>query len=299
MSISPSDLSAFLEVVRSGSLSRAADALGVTQPSVSKAIRRLEQATGVVLLERGIHGARLTGDGELFHESARRFDAHRFELERVAGDLRARHAGLLRLGITSAASENPAVQVLADLVRRRPGMRIRLKIGKSDVLDACVEDGELDLALVPAYPGQALRSTRVELGEDRVQVVVRQGHPLLAQEGLELHSLVPFSWVMAPQHSAARRHLLAVFEREGVPVPQVTLEADYTSEAVMGIVAATDLLAMTPSAMVRGWLGRVFPLKIPALELRRSLVLLSRPNARWTPLMSEFRDHLAAAKRPA
>ncbi len=48
-------------------------------------------------------------DGKLFHQSARRFDAQRFDLERIAGDLRARHAFLLRVGITSASSENPAV----------------------------------------------------------------------------------------------------------------------------------------------------------------------------------------------
>ncbi|WP_295381642.1 LysR family transcriptional regulator [uncultured Pseudacidovorax sp.] len=63
MTVSLSDLSAFLEVVRCGSVSRAADALGITQPSVSKAIRRMEQFAGVPLLERGIHGARLTADG--------------------------------------------------------------------------------------------------------------------------------------------------------------------------------------------------------------------------------------------
>ncbi|MDQ8034313.1 MAG: LysR family transcriptional regulator [Bordetella sp.] len=298
MSISQSDLSAFLEVVRCGSVSRAADALGVTQPSVSKAIRRLEQLAGVTLLERGIHGARLTAEGELFHESARRFDAQRFELERVAGDLRARHAGLLRIGITGPSSENPAVQILSELVRRRPGMRLRLVIGKSDALDAAVEGGELDLALVPAYAGQTLRSTRFDLGQDRVQVVARQGHPLMQEKSLSLQSLVPFAWVMAPQYSAARRHLFQVFEREGIALPQVAVEADYTSDAAMGMVSATDLLAMAPAAVLKSWLGRVMPLPIPSLELQRALTLLSRPDANWTPLMSEFRDRLAALRRP-
>lgn len=90
-------------------MSRAAHALGITQPSVSKAIRRMAQFAGVPLLERGIHGARPTADGELFHESARHLDAQRFDLERIAGDPPARHAGLLRVGITGASSENPAL----------------------------------------------------------------------------------------------------------------------------------------------------------------------------------------------
>lgn len=61
----PSDLSAFLAVVRCGSVSREADALGIMQPSVSKAIRRMAQFAGVPLLEPGIHGARLTADSDL------------------------------------------------------------------------------------------------------------------------------------------------------------------------------------------------------------------------------------------
>jgi len=65
MTVSLSDLSAFLEVVRCGSVGRAADAMGITQPSVSKAIRRMEQFAGVPLLECGIHGARLTADSDL------------------------------------------------------------------------------------------------------------------------------------------------------------------------------------------------------------------------------------------
>ncbi|SIQ54574.1 LysR family transcriptional regulator [Pseudacidovorax sp. RU35E] len=298
MTVSLSDLSAFLEVVRCGSVSRAADVLGITQPSVSKAVRRMEQFAGVPLLERGIHGARLTADGELFHESARRFDAQRFDLERIAGDLRARHAGLLRVGITGASSENPAVPVLSDLVRRRPGMRLRLVIGKSDALDSAVEQGALDLALVPAYAGQTLRSQRLDLAQDRVQVVARQGHPLFQVPSLSLHSLELYAWVMAPQHSAARRHLFQVFEREGAALPQVAVEADYTSDAAMGMVSTTDLLAMAPAGVLRSWLGRVMPLPLPALEMHRVLTLLSRPTAHWSPLMTEFRDRLAARRPP-
>ncbi|WP_304305070.1 LysR family transcriptional regulator [Pseudacidovorax intermedius] len=63
MTVSLSDLSAFLEVVRCSSVSRAADALGITQPSVSKAIQRMAQFAGVPLLARGIHGAWRTARG--------------------------------------------------------------------------------------------------------------------------------------------------------------------------------------------------------------------------------------------
>jgi DNA-binding transcriptional LysR family regulator len=297
MNISPADLAAFVEVVRSGSISRAAQKLGVTQPSVSKAIRRLEEEVGVLLLERGLRGAKLTTDGEVFLESARRFEAQRFELVRIASELRARHAGLLRLGITSPASDGIAVLAAAELVRRRPGMRLRISIGKSDALDAAVEDGDLDLAVVPSYTGQNLQCESVALSEDHMRVVVRRGHPLLERSTVGLQDLAAYAWVMAPPQSAARRLVFSIFEREEAPTPRIAVETDYTSEAAMGILAASDLLSIVPASVLRSWLGRIMPLDIPQLDVRRTLVLLSRPNVRWSPLMRDFRD-LLLSHRP-
>jgi DNA-binding transcriptional LysR family regulator len=297
MELSPSDLGAFLEVVRSGGVSRAAQHLGLTQPSVSKAIRRLEDEVGVQLLERGVRGARLTAEGALFLEAAKRFEVQRFELVRAAQELRARHAGLLRLGITSPAADSIAARAAAELSRRRPGMRLQLRIGKSDALDAAIEDGELDLAVVPAYEGQQLQGERIDLGEDPMRVVVRHGHPLLARPRVGIDDLTPYAWIMAPPRSAARRHLFAIFERSGAPLPRVAIETEYTSEAAMGILATTDLLSVVPASVLRGWLGRVMPLDIPVLDVQRTLVLLSRPAAQWSPLMNDFRA-LLLSHRP-
>ncbi|MDR6517927.1 MULTISPECIES: LysR family transcriptional regulator [Variovorax] len=297
MNLSVADLTAFIEIVRSGSISRAAQHLGVTQPSVSKAIRRLEDEVGVQLLERGLHGARLTAEGEMFLEAARRFELQRFDLTRAASELRARHAGLLRLGITSPAADSVAVMAAAEMVRKRPGMRLRLRIGKSDALDAAVEDGEIDLAVVPSYTGQSLLSTQLQLGEDHIRVVVRQGHPLTKKPVVGLNDLTPYAWVMAPPQSAARRHFFAIFERNGVPLPSVAVETEYTSEAAMGILSSTDLLSIVPDSVLRSWLGKAVPLNIPELVVNRTLVLLSRPGARWSPLMTDFRE-LVSSYRP-
>jgi DNA-binding transcriptional LysR family regulator len=253
-------------------------------------MRRLEDEVGVQLLERGLHGARLTADGEMFLEAARRFELQRFDLTRAASELRARHAGLLRLGITSPAADNTAVIAAAEMVRKRPGLRLRLRVGKSDALDTAVDDGEIDLAVVPSYKGQSLQSTQLQLGEDHIRVVVRQGHPLTKKPVVSLNDLTPYAWVMAPPRSAARRHFFAIFERNGVPMPRVAVETEYTSEAAMGILTSTDLLSIVPDSVLRSWLGRATPLCIPELAVSRTLVLLSRPGARWSPLMTEFRE---------
>ncbi|OZI71805.1 LysR family transcriptional regulator [Bordetella genomosp. 12] len=297
MNFSRNDIAAFLEVVRAGSVSRAADNIGVTQPSVSKALRRLEDEAGVTLLERGVHGAKLTNEGQLFHETARRYEAQHHELVRTATELRARHSGLLRIGITSPG-ESVVVHSMSELVRRRPGVRLQLRIGKSDELNAAVEDGLLDLAVAPTYPGQHWSCTQLTLAEEDSRLVARVHHPLAQKANLQLCDLAPYAWVMASQHSAARQLLNGIFQSHNEPVPRVALEVDYMSEASLGLLASTDLLALVRSPLLRGWLGRVVPLPLAQLHIKRSLVLLTRPEAEWSHLMVEFRGVLLAAMAP-
>jgi DNA-binding transcriptional LysR family regulator len=292
MEYTRNDIAAFLEVVRTGSVSRAATHIGVSQPSVSKAIKRLETEAGFPLFERGARGARLTGEGHVFLETARRLQVQHMELVRTAADLRARHAGLLRIGVTSPAADSLAVRAIADMVRRRPALRIQLVIGRSDALDHAVLDGQLDMAVVPSYPGESLGCTTLDISEDLSRVVVRAGHPLTRATHLDIQDLTPYGWVMPAPNSAARRHVFKIFARHGAPAPHVCIEAEYTSEAAMGLVMATDLLSTVPASVLRGWLGRVQPLPIPALDIRRTQVLLSHPQARWTPLMTDFRNGL-------
>lgn len=298
MSFSPTDIAYFLEAARQQHFGRAARQVGISQPAVTKAVRRLEAAVGVGLFERSAGGVRLTADGQLFLEAARRFEVQHAELQRLADDLRAQHAGLLRVGMTNPESRSLVVAALADLVRQRPGLRVTLRIETSDVLNDAVERGELDVALAPSYPGHGFTCNQLEVGDDQVRVAARAGHPLFALRNPALRDLAPYGWVMAPRQSASRRLLIQRFEAAGEPAPQVVMEAEYTSGAVLGMLAATDLLAAVPVATLHDWAGRVQMLPLPMLEFRRTLVMLTREKGPSTPLMEAFRAALLAQRPP-
>ena len=297
MSFSPGDIAYFLEVVRRGNVGRAAVAVGVTQPAISKAIRRLEDTVGVALFERGAHGARLTSDGQLFLESARNFDAQHSAILRSAADLRAHHAGMLRIGITNPASDSPVVQVLAEMARQRPGMRLVLTIGKSDTLNDAVEKGELDMAVTPSFPGSQFSCDRIELSEDWMRVAARARHPLFSLPKLSLPDIGAYSWLLPNRQSNTRRLLTNTLEQAGCPAPSVVVEAEFRSDAAMGLVESTDLLTIVPATVLRNWSGRIEALPLAMLEIRRTLVLLTRAHATWSHLMVVFKD-LLTAHRP-
>ncbi len=292
------DIDYFLAVVRHGHLGRAAQECGVTQPAITKALRRLEDMVGVMLFERGAHGARLTGEGRLFHEHARRLGMQHDELTKVAGDLRAHHSGLLRLGVTNPTGDSDTVRVLADMLRRRPGVRVRLAIGKSDALNNAVLAGDLDLAVVPCPPGISYSCDSLDISRDTMQVVARAAHPVLQIPHPSLQALDEYAWLMPSRDSGARRAVCARYEEAGLPEPRVMVEAEYMSEAALGLIASTDLLALCPSISLRGWAGRIESVPIPELSLTRRLLLLSRPGSHWSALMETFRDLLLQFSRP-
>ena len=157
--------------------------------------------------------------------------------------------------------------------------------------------GELE-AVAPSYPGLSFSCSQLELGEDLVRVAARADHPLFARPALELHDLAEHAWVMPSRHSSSRRLLTQILERAGMPAPRVAMEAEYISSAVMGVVAGTDLLAAVPVSVLQAWVGRVHALPLLALEIRRTLVMLTRVQAAWTPLTVEFCDGLIARRAP-
>ncbi|RYE85979.1 MAG: LysR family transcriptional regulator, partial [Oxalobacteraceae bacterium] len=175
-----------------------------------------------------------------------------------------------------------------------PGLRVTMVIGRSDALDEAVQQAELDIAVVPSYPGIILGCEQLAVGDDTTRVAVRADHPLTRRATLGLTDLVDHAWAMPSRRSAARRLVTQIFDQAGLPAPRVALETDYMSEAAMGLIAGTDLLGLVPAAVLRSWRGDVETLPLPMLDVRRTLVLLTRPYAKWSPLMTAFRDLMLA-----
>ena len=202
------ELACFLAVAEHGHFGRAAAALQLTQPAVSKIVRRVEQGVGAALFTRGTHGVALTSSGQLFMEPARQLVLRHEETMRAASDIQAQHVGLIRLGFTQATSESRATRAVAELLRRRPGLRVRLTVGKSDDLERALLDGSLDLAVVPSYPGHATRCAQVVIGEDELWAAARPRHPLFQlalEQGLRFGHLQGYSWALPAPGAAVRK----------------------------------------------------------------------------------------------
>jgi DNA-binding transcriptional LysR family regulator len=182
----PRQLAAFLAVAEARHFGRAAERLGVAQPAVSQAIRRLEEDLGVALLERTSHRVATTGAGEAFLPHARAVLAALDDAQRAAADLRAGRAGVLRLVTTPGGG-----QVLAAVLRafraEHPSVRVDLRPARAPKPQA-VLGGEVDVALLRTDPG--LPGLRVvELWAEPWCVVLAGDHPLAGRDRIALTEL--------------------------------------------------------------------------------------------------------------
>ena len=141
----------FAAVAEHRSFSRAASALFISQPAVSKAVRQLEQQLDLPLLERGAGGARgvrLTESGQALFEHARGI----FALERAATEeVRARvglKQGRLGVGASTTIAGYWLPSYAAQFARQVPGAQLQIRVGNTQAVTAALIGCEIDLALV-------------------------------------------------------------------------------------------------------------------------------------------------------
>lgn len=152
-------LRTLVTVADAGGFSRAADRLLRNQSTISLQIKRLEERVGAVLLERGPRHVRLTGEGQVIVDYARRILALNDELmDRVR---QPEIAGLVRLGAPEDFATSHLPGVLARFAQEHPAVGLEVTCDLTLNLFDRFAAGDLDLALVKREPSAPLLGTRV------------------------------------------------------------------------------------------------------------------------------------------
>jgi DNA-binding transcriptional LysR family regulator len=175
----------FIAVARKEHLTRAAEALGVPQPTLSRSMARLEEDLAVPLFSRPGRAIRLTRHGRLLLDAAERAVAALAgpvdRLSREADPARGRVA----LAFLHTLGTDAVPRLLRDFRAGHPDVRFTLVQGGADVLLARLLAGEVDICLtapLPEEPGVAVRA----LDEQRIDLFVPAGHRLARRPGIRL-----------------------------------------------------------------------------------------------------------------
>lgn len=288
------------QVARRGSLSAAAEPLGISQPSATKLLQDMERTLQCSLVDRSTRGGVLTDTGRLVLE---RLGPALQAIDRVpdavAGSPRGQvvHLGLLPLaGITLL----PAL--LQRLRHADPPIRLALREGSVSGLLGQLRQGNLDgviSRLLPDPVGQDAGSqdlSIVPLDDDPYEAACAPGHPLARRRALPLAALATLPWVLPPRDTNTRQAFEAAFVGQGMPAPLPEVESPSFHVSFALLARNPQLVTLAPRSAVRYYaaLGIVRALRLEGPFPTGRLVFMARPERLAMPALAQVAQLLQA-----
>ncbi|WP_458736758.1 LysR family transcriptional regulator [Pseudomonas chlororaphis] len=280
-------LRAFVEVVRQGGFSQAAEVVSLTQSSVSKAVKTLEDELGMPLLNRIGHKSHLTAAGEIAYRRALMLLAERSDLIAEINDLRGLKRGVLRLGLPPVGSGALFAAMFAAFRLRYPQIDIELIEHGSKRLCESLEGGEVDLAalLMPIHEDFDYQEVRRE----PLMVLMPVAHSLAKRKHVDFQALADSPFILFEAGFALNAMILAACERKGV-VPKVTARSAQI-DFIVDLVGAGLGVAFLPRMLAHKHLHPGITLvPLDAADTDWHIALAWRKNAHLPPAAVAWLD---------
>ncbi len=287
-------LEVFCKVVELKSFTKAAEAVYLSQPSVSEHIRSLEETLQEKLLDRLGREVLPTGSGKILYQYARRILQLRDEALQAIEEYRGTLSGHLTLG----ASTIPGAYLLPQLIEtfkvQHPTLQVTLKIADTAQIAVDLLHGELELGVIGArWKDQALECD--EFFSDQLVLTVFPDHPWATREAVALEELGDQPFLLRERGSGTRIMMEQTLKDHGFDPARLALVAEMgSSEALrQGIKARMGISILSSLAVAedleRGVLAAV---PIQGIAMQRSFFLAQRRNRQLSPLGLAFLTHL-------
>lgn len=293
------DLTYFLAVAETGLLHRAATQVGISQPALTKAVRRLETELGVALFERSPRGMQLTRYGMEFQRHAVTLRATYEDALNQVAELYSGELAKVRVGATPA-TEPLVGRTFLSLLKKRPALRLDLTVQLSDALIRALLEGEVDLAVAPVPVDLPEELRAVQLLSESTAIVCRKGHPMCETgKAATPDDLARYPWILPGRSVSVRKQIEEYFHQNRLDGPRVQVQSNYSSPVgVFFLIANTDMLGIcsTQHRLVAEQLGlQVLPAS--GANWPRKVGCLVRRNGTLSPLATTFMEQLADEAR--
>lgn len=271
-------IESFLAVARLGNVSRAAEEMFLTQPTLTARLKALEVEVGDPLFVRTSRGMRLTDAGREFLPHAERVVGGLAEGKRAVAELRAASGGRLILGASPGVGTYALPGLLERFVGAYPKVAVSVRTGHSEEILEMVLREEVQLGLT-----REMRHPEVEslnLYEDELVLVVDPGHRFTARGSAPLAEIGGETLILFDKGSSYTEQTQALFRGAGIGELK-TMEVDNIEAAKRMVEHRLGVAFLPRTAIVRsvssGNLSRISVEENP--EMNRSIVALKRRDA--------------------
>lgn len=272
------DIRQVMAVAEKGSIRRAAEVLGMTQPGLSKNLRLIEDRLGVSLFERSTSGVKLTAAGAMLVERGRQVLLDLSAIERDIEDSSRGESGKVTVGLGTVVAIEAAASLLAEAHRLHPGISVDVTVNDPESLLELLRTGRLDFGVFHLEPsGLSEEFTSRVMLKTRPLVLVGAHHPLAGRSEIDPHELSRYR-IAAPKIYPSLGRWLE--EKTGGPLKPALVGSDYFQ--VAELLQYADVYTIASKSILRR-LQRFFPLvplNVPGLDFEhvaQSVQASSRP----------------------
>jgi DNA-binding transcriptional LysR family regulator len=292
---------------------RAARALEISQPALSRSIQELERRMGATLFSRARGGVEATDVGRIYLAKARAVIVQSGDLEREMHLIRGLEIGELRFGAGVYPSEMFVARAMARMAKAHPSVKLTAVSNSIDTLLQMLRRREIDFAIGDQKTAEAERGLRVTpLAWHRGHLVVRAGHPLLGGSTFKLKDVLRYPLTLTTR---VPHDLLSNFlqgeggkgeggkrgsRRASATLPAITCDSPAMMKA---IVAESDAIGLMPMSLITREIadGSLVALPIEAPWLGRTFAIIELEDRSLSPSAEQFlrfaRDADEAAAR--
>ncbi len=282
----------FITVVETSSFSKAARALGLSQPAVSFQVQSLEKELGTALLERRGSGIRLTPAGDMVLVAAGRIVKTYEEMLMSINETRNIVTGQLVLVASTIPGEYIVPKLIGVFKRDYPQVDISLNISDSGHVIEQVTSRAADVGFIGALPAKLPRGLKTAvLAEDILVLAVPASHALAGKKSTPIKAVLDQPFIMRETGSGTRQTFEAALLKARLKPGDLSvfLELD-SNQAVLSAVEAGLGLAVMSSwpALKEVKLGGIAALSISDLNLKRTLYAVYDGGRSDAPVRSAF-----------
>jgi DNA-binding transcriptional LysR family regulator len=272
----------FLEVARSGSLSKASERLYVAVSALSRQIAKLEEQAGAALFERRPRGMVLTEAGRLLANHALRSQLEDERVIEEIRDLSERGRVTLRIAASEGVAPDFLPQVCSRFLKTYPRAHFQMDVSAPSVATQRVREGTHDIAVCFSMAPE--KDVHVHYAQQApIYALMRRGHPLASREDVSLSDLVSWPVAMYNESGTLRQLFDIACSLEGLIFEPVFVANLHT--ALQGFVQCTNAVTLTGYLTVRSRLvpGGLVAIPITNAELHQRTLQVQTMAGRKLP----------------
>lgn len=281
-------LKLFYETAVRGGVTKAAEALHISQPAVTAQIRNLEQELGLTLFASQGRGIQLTEAGELLYSYAAKLFALEKEMDARLNDYRSGELGKLRIAATYLPANYVLPAIMAAFKQQHDQVELTLTTANSQVVYSKLLHYEAELALIGGSKEAPPGVLREELMEDELWFVVPSSHRL-ANASVELTEMMREPFILREEGSSTRDKLFALCKLHHIEPPKVGLQFNGLGETIRAVTSgygAIFVSALEVSEPIRQ--GTVARVHVQETALTNPIALYRRAGEELSPAAQTF-----------